>query len=75
MKFYKKYEKPLIEAGYTLDEQGQVIDALGQVCAGEDRFGQAWCKDPNINDITRNYVEPKPKPKRKVPAKPVEVEE
>ena len=74
-KYYEQWSKQLTKMGYKIDKDGSVIDRMGNTCAGEDRFGQAWCKDPNINELTAKgvpAVEDKPvvaektKPKKKL---------
>ena len=70
MKYYAQWKVELDKLGLTVDAEGTVTDHLGNACAGEDRFGQAWCKDPRINEITAKGV-PAPKPKAK-PKKVVE---
>ena len=71
-KYYEQWNKELTKMGYTLSAEGTVFDALGNSCAGEDRFGQAWCKDPNINELTSKgvpVVEVKPVETKKFKAK------
>ena len=73
MSYYGQWKAELEKIGLTVDDAGQVTDALGNACAGEDRFGQAWCKDPRINEITAKGVPaPKPKPKPKAKKKPID---
>ena len=76
MKYYEQWKAELEKIGLTVDTQGQVTDVLGNACAGEDRFGQAWCKDPRINEITAKGVPAAPKAKpvkaKKKPASKVE---
>tara|TARA_S200002703_G_scaffold52104_1_gene45165 strand:+ start:931 stop:1260 length:330 start_codon:yes stop_codon:yes gene_type:complete len=49
--FYKKYEKQLAAAGYTVDDHGRVRNSRGDQMAMQDRFGQVSCLDPNIKKI------------------------
>ena len=49
--FYKKYEKQLVAAGYTVDEYGSVRNARGDMIAMQDRFGQVSCLDPNVKEL------------------------
>tara|TARA_R100000406_G_scaffold5384_1_gene3668 strand:+ start:2241 stop:2528 length:288 start_codon:yes stop_codon:yes gene_type:complete len=63
--FYDKYKKEIEAAGYTLTD-GQVYDHMGNQCAGEDRFGQAWSKDVNLDAM---IAEIESKPKKKVAKK------
>jgi hypothetical protein len=65
--YYKKYEKALQAAGYTLLDHGAVTNKLGVTVASQDRHGNVYCLDPNLNDLVRNYVEPQqePEPKRR----------
>lgn len=73
MKYYAQWKAELEKLGLTIDAEGTVTDPLGNACAGEDRFGQAWCKDPRINEITAKGVPaPKPKPKAKSKKKPID---
>ena len=51
MKFYHKYEKALVAAGYTVDVSGYVWDAMGNQSAGEDNYGNVQSKDPNVTYI------------------------
>lgn len=72
-KFYDKYKKALEAHGYTVDEHGIVRDAYGNQAAGEDRFGNVNCSDPNITTIcTAEDAKPKPKPKAKKKTETVE---
>ena len=50
-KYYHKYKDALEKYGYTVDEHGIVRDAYGNQAAGEDRFGNVNCSDPNITAI------------------------
>lgn len=52
-KFYHKYKKALEERGYTVDDEGYVRDAYGNPAAGEDRFGNVNCSDPNVTEICK----------------------
>ena len=63
--FYDKYKKELEAAGYKV-EGGQVYDHMGNQAAGEDRFGQAWSKDVNLDAM---IAEINSKPKKKVTKK------
>lgn len=65
-KHYVQWRKELEAMGFTVGEDGSVVDCMGNACAGEDRFGQAWCKDPRINELTAKGV---PTPKVKVAPK------
>lgn len=67
-KHYVQWRKELEAMGFTVGEDGSVVDRMGNACAGEDRFGQAWCKDPRINELTAKGV-----PVPKVKAAPVKV--
>ena len=67
-KHYAQWRKELEAMGFTVSEDGSVVDHMGNACAGEDRFGQAWCKDPRINELTAKGV-----PAPKVKAAPVKV--
>lgn len=67
MKHYEKWRTELEAMGFTVGTDGSVADHMGNACAGEDRFGQAWCKDPRINELTAKGV-----PAPKVEAAPVE---
>mgnify|MGYP001042557077 CR=1 FL=1 len=60
MKHYEQWRTELEAMGFTLDADGGVSDHMGNICAGEDRFGQAWCKDPRINELTAKGI-PAPK--------------
>ena len=51
MKYYHKYEKALVAAGYTVDSNGYVWDAMGNQAAGEDNYGNVQSKDPNVTSI------------------------
>ena len=57
MKHYEKYKKALEAHGYTVDEKGTVFDKYGNQAAGEDRFGNVGCSDPNIITICRKAEE------------------
>jgi DNA-binding LacI/PurR family transcriptional regulator len=70
-KFYEKYKKALEAHGYTVDEHGIVRDAYGNQAAGEDRFGNVNCSDPNITTICA-AEDAKPKPKAKKKVEPIE---
>ena len=70
-KFYEKYKKALEAHGYTVDEHGIVRDAYGNQAAGEDRFGNVNCSDPNITTICA-AEDAKPKPKLKKKVEPIE---
>jgi hypothetical protein len=50
-KHYHKYKDALQKRGYTVDDEGFVRDAYGNAAAGEDRFGNVYCNDPNITAI------------------------
>ena len=71
---YDKYKSELEAVGYKV-EGGQVYDHMGNMCAGEDRFGQAWSKDVNLNEIVKKIdstpkkVAPKKPAAKKAPAK------
>jgi hypothetical protein len=71
MKVYEKYKSALAKHGYTVDVDGCVWDERGNQAAMEDRFGNAFCNDPNVTDICRaeqavmDKPKPKPKPKKK----------
>lgn len=71
--YYKKYEKALQAAGYTLLDRGTVINKLGVTVASQDRHGNVYCLDPNLNDLVRNYVEPEPTPAPKKRGRPRKV--
>ena len=73
-KYYHKYQKALEAKGYTVDEHGIVRDAYGNQAAGEDRFGNANCSDPNITAICQEAEIQMSKPKLKPKAKPKKVE-
>jgi hypothetical protein len=60
MKHYEQWRTELEAMGFTVSAEGEVTDHMGNACAGEDRFGQAWCKDPRINELTAKGV-PAPK--------------
>ena len=66
-KHYEQWRTELEAMGFTVGTDGSVTDHMGNACAGEDRFGQAWCKDPRINELTAKGV-----PAPKVKAAPVE---
>ena len=68
--YYKKYEKALQAAGYTLLDHGAVTNKLGVTVASQDRHGNVYCLDPNLNDLVRNYVEPQPEPAPKPRGRP-----
>ena len=51
MKYYHKYEKALVAAGYTVESNGYVWDAMGNQSAGEDNYGNVQSKDPNVTSI------------------------
>jgi len=72
MKFYHKYQTALEDAGYRVDENGYVWDAMGNQSAGEDNYGNVQSKDANVTEICRlaeiELSKPKPAPK-KAPAK------
>jgi hypothetical protein len=63
--YYKKYEKALQEAGYTLLDYGAVVNGLGVTVATQDRHGNVYCLDPNVNTLVANYKEPQPEPKKR----------
>ncbi len=71
---YDNYKAELEAAGYKV-ERGQVYDHMGNQCAGEDRFGQAWSKDVNMDaliakiDNAPKKVAPKKPAAKKAPAK------
>jgi hypothetical protein len=65
--YYKKYEKALQEAGYTLLPHGAVINKLGVTVASQDRHGNVYCLDPNMIQLVANYVEPQ---QEQTPAEP-----
>ena len=69
MKHYEKYKKALEAHGYSVDEKGTVFDKYGNQAAGEDRFGNVGCSDPNVITICREAQaemdKPKPVPKKK----------
>lgn len=69
MKVYEKYKDALEKHGYTVDVDGCVWDDRGNQAATEDRFGNAFCNDPNVTDICRasEVVVAKPKKKSKAP--------
>jgi hypothetical protein len=69
MKVYEKYKTALEKHGYTVDVDGCVWDDRGNQAAAEDRFGNAFCNDPNVTDICRGagVVIDKPKKKSKAP--------
>lgn len=75
MKYFQNYKDALEKAGFTVTDAGEVINADGTTVAGEDRFGNAYCKDPNVFDICRIEEErrlaapAKPAPKKKAPSK------
>ena len=56
MKFYKKYEDVLNKANYTVEEDGSVRDRMGVIVASEDRFGNAYCKDPNLEHLMAEHA-------------------
>ena len=66
MKVYEKYKTALEKHGYTVDVDGCVWDERGNQAAMEDRFGNAFCNDPNVTDICRAAEVTKPKKKSKV---------
>ena len=53
MKVYEKYKDALEKHGYTVDVDGCVWDERGNQAAIEDRFGNAFCNDPNVTEICR----------------------
>lgn len=55
-KHYEQWRTELEAMGFTVGTDGSVTDHMGNACAGEDRFGQAWCKDPRINELTAKGV-------------------
>jgi hypothetical protein len=65
MKVYEKYKDALAKHGYTVDVDGCVWDERGNQAAMEDRFGNAFCNDPNVTDICRAAEVAKPKTKKK----------
>ena len=65
MKVYEKYKSALEKHGYTVDVDGCVWDERGNQSAMEDRFGNAFCNDPNVTDICRAADVPADKPKKK----------
>ena len=65
MKVYEKYKSALSKHGYTVDVDGCVWDERGNQAAMEDRFGNAFCNDPNVTDICRAADVPADKPKKK----------
>jgi len=67
MKVYEKYKTALEKHGYTVDVDGCVWDDRGNQAATEDRFGNAFCNDPNVTDICRDAEVSKPKKKSKAP--------
>jgi hypothetical protein len=67
MKVYEKYKSALAKHGYTVDVDGCVWDERGNQAAMEDRFGNAFCNDPNVTDICRAAEVTKPKKKFKAP--------
>jgi len=67
MKVYEKYKTALEKHGYTVDVDGCVWDERGNQAAMEDRFGNAFCNDPNVTDICRAAEVSKPKKKSKAP--------
>ena len=67
MKVYEKYKSALAKHGYTVDVDGCVWDERGNQAAMEDRFGNAFCNDPNVTDICRAAEVSKPKKKVKAP--------
>ena len=75
MKYYEQWKTELEKIGLKVGPTGTVTDRLGNACAGQDRFGQAWSKDPRVNEITAKGV-PTPKAKpvkaKKKPAAKVE---
>lgn len=68
--YYKKYEKALQEAGYTLLDYGAVVNGLGVTVATQDRHGNVYCLDPNVNTLVANYKEPEPQPEPKKRGRP-----
>ena len=50
-KFYHKYKDALEAKGYRVDDRGFVRDRMGNVSAGQDRFGNVQSKDPRVNAI------------------------
>ena len=67
MKVYENYKSALAKHGYTVDVDGCVWDERGNQAAMEDRFGNAFCNDPNVTDICRAAEVTKPKKKSKEP--------
>ena len=68
MKVYEKYKAALAKHGYTVDVDGCVWDERGNQAAMEDRFGNAFCNDPNVTEICRAAEVTKDKPKKKAKA-------
>tara|TARA_R110001606_G_scaffold28011_1_gene89250 strand:+ start:102 stop:431 length:330 start_codon:yes stop_codon:yes gene_type:complete len=71
MKFYHKYKTELEAAGYRVDENGYVWDAMGNQSAGEDIYGNVQSKDPNVTEVCRlaDMVVPTKKAPKKTKAK------
>jgi hypothetical protein len=51
--YYHKYKDILEEAGYTVGEDGRVHNDRGYCVANEDRHGNVYCFDPNVNNIIK----------------------
>ena len=60
----KKYKDALEKHGYTLDMEGSVRDAMGNQAAAEDRFGNVYCTDPNLQRIVDEATIENVPPKR-----------
>ena len=63
-KYYEKYKDALERHGYTLDMEGSVRDAMGNQAAAEDRFGNVYCTDPNLQRIVDEATIENVPPKR-----------
>ena len=50
MSYFKKYEKALTAAGFTL-RNNDVYDSRGNHAAVEDRHGNVYINDPQLKDL------------------------